>query len=490
MLATSVSASTCDVLCRWQHIDYFDDTESKLPRLLLFENTYLEMHSVKLGQDMDEFESLNLPTASDATWRQCTQAARAVLENRAVEYVKAFNLTKLEEGEDMLNSILPEFELSNETSVLGVERSRYPGRNLDEEATAFDWRAQYPPKMQGSNTFNAGSANWYAFAEDDDEQISSSEFMKWFKMHQQADKEHFEMQINGTVPYGSSRTLSGGHIAPRKLGRIIFDAGIVEFELDSSVPKMVLASDVKGVTFELLVSGRGGSLKIEFTAEGCLYEVLCLTGGLETSNPVRHFMIYATAAVKISNVVDEVLRPLPGSVRDIIVDFVASAFDREIGRIQYDYYRSARIHEKWERIITCAPCHILKARLNIYTNKWLIDEHLRGYVNVAAVYSPDFFANGVWKKHKKDELWGVSPNHKNFMVTASIGFEYRVPGWGYIAGWKNGWNHRLFSFTKHGSGVRWWSHNDKRNRVDNKISKAWDYKHGWGGSDKVDQFYD
>ncbi len=476
--------------CRWQHIDYFDNKDTLLPQLLLLDNIYLQMHSVKQGSSMDTFEALGLPTASEVAWTQCEYASQAVAENRGVMYHEALNLTSIEDGTPLPLAVLDGIEFSNATSVMGVSRDAHAGRDLDAEANSWDWREVYPPRMQGPNSYSAAAANWYHSASLEDARMQNSAFDNWFEMHQAADRAHFEMIANGTIPTDRRRTLGGNLIGGPRYLRKRLKLPVVEMTIDRTVPSLAIESEVRAVTFSLEVSGADNTLEVSFEAEGCLQEVLCLTGGLSTDTlPTRRFTITVSVALKVSNKVDAILSPLPGLVKDPLVKIVETVFDKELGSLEYKYYRSARIHEKWERINVCAPCHLLKAQLNVYTGNGFLDLHFRGFIRVAAVYAPKFHAMGVWKKHKKDELWGVTDQKKHLYIQGLVGFEYRIPGIGYIAGWKTGWETKIFEASLWDGSASWWSSSTKRSRVDNKLSKAWDYRYGWGNNDKVDQFY-
>lgn len=477
----------------WEHIDFFDDKATKLPKLLLLNKVYLEMHNVKEGSAMDTFESLGYTSASvDSTaWSTCEDATNAVRENRAVNYLRAFNLTMEEEGASIADSVLAEYEFSNATAVLGVPRDAHAGRDLDAEAAAWDWRTPYPPRIQGPNSYDTGAVNWYANAAGESALMHDDTYMAWFDENQAAGKDYFDMMVNGTIPAGSRRTMGGNPVARRRRTRVQLDIGILSLDLDDSVPSLTISSEIRGVTFELDVTAAGGSIAIKFEAEGCMYEVLCLTGTGSTSanNPGRHVRLEVVVSLSVSGVVDELLDPIPGFIRNKIVSLVAYMFDKEYGRIQYDYYKSARIHEKWERVNVCAPCHILQARLNVFSGHYLIDPHLRGFIGVAAVYAPKFHAYGVWKRYKKDSLWGVTDNKNHLMMQGNVGFEYKIPGIGFFTGWQTGWSQPLFTVDKWAKQATWWTSSQRNSRISNKLQKAWDYKYGWGNNDKVDQFY-
>ncbi len=478
------------LFCRWQHIDYFDDQVTMLPRLMLLDSVYLEMHSVKQGFGMDTFESLNLPQFDEQSWDQCVVAARAVHENRARVYTQALNATAMDEGLSIEESTWYGHEFANDTSVLGVLRAAHPGRNLTAEAYAFDWRTEYPPRVQGPNTYSLAAANWYKDASYDQPAMYDPVFINWFDMHQAADREYNQMIQNGTVALDSRRTLAGRIIGgPRSLAKKI-KTPVVHIVLDKSIPRLEISSEVKQVTFELKVTGEFSGISVEFQAEGCLQQILCLTGTMSPKTlPTRHFSVKVVVALKLSNVVGNILKPLPGVVKDPLISIVSTVFDKELGYLEYQYYRSARINEKWERVNVCAPCHILKAGLKLYTGNGFLDLHFRGFIDIAAVYSPRFHASGVWKKNKKDELWGVTDARKHIMFQGMVGFEYRIPGWGYIAGWKIGWETKIFEVNLWDGDTSWWSENDRRSRVGNKLSKAWDYKYGYGNNDHIHQFY-
>ena len=449
------------------------------------------MHSVKQGADMDTFEQLGYDTVDTATWNTCNFASRAVRENRAGVYNRAFNLTVAENGASMLESLSAGIEYSNATMVLGVSRDAYTHADLDDEAAAWDWRFPYPPRVQGPNAYHSGDVNWYANQADDVPEMHDATFMDWYTMNQDAARERFMMINNGTLPAGSPgrRTMSGKPAQRGGRQLTTYDIGFVSYSIDSSVPSLEISADWRSITFTLEISGAGNSFSVKFEAEGCMYEVLCLTGDMTSSNPVRHFTLSVTVALKISNIVDPLLDPLPGWLKNAIMGVVEAAFDKEYGRIDYDYYRSARIHEKWNRIKTCAPCHILKARLNLYAGNALVNSHLRGFLGVAAVWAPGYAAHGERKWGKKDDLWSATEANKHIFMQGTLGFEYKIPGLGIFTGWQNGWSMKLFTVSAaHGSRT-WWTKSQKKNRVDNKITKAWDYKYGYGNNDKVDQFY-
>lgn len=466
---------------KWKHLDYFDDIGTQVPRLLLSENKYIEMDTYIVGDDIPQFEALGITVPSLDELESCMAQTHAIAHPAANRFNSAFERRMHPENMTEYSVQYEEFA-TNATHVLGVARNEYPDDDLDSIASLWDWGAQYPPEMGGAAATDGSSVQYYVKSPD-------SDYQEWYQTVVDA-----EVELRGAGYYGNStnarelgqqRLASMSAPARRALqqrtktnGRTL-NFGIVSVTLDIYTPIFGFNIELSRVTisFEYELDRSTGQGKFNIYAEGCAYEVLCVTGGT-TFDRLRslhkHVHFYVSIAIKLTNKLDE-FDDLPGFILDPI-KAVLSFFDRKLADLTIDWYNHVFENpggwNNWHLAYRDVFFIKLIGYFHPHCCGGTVEKAVRLKITLSGLYVRQAIAYGAWNGRTDGFFVDVG----EYGIWAGVDFQYfNIFDWPWNWDFKTAFHIKLFHFDIEDNRKRkeWGNMGRINDHVRNPIDDSW-----------------